>query len=122
VHVYNYFELNRQDMSKSVWRNGTANIDGVQFVDGGQLDSEMGALVFKDALDESHTSKVIDSSFMNCKSFCTYISNSQGIVLDDNVYFNAWVFAVKVEEDTTLTQFSFTNNLIIGVTNRPTVG
>jgi len=80
-------------LANSIWRNGTATFDGVQFVDGGQLDSSKSPLVFKDTVLNS---KVIDSSFMNCKAFCVHIDKADGVSLTNNVFYNAWVYGVEV--------------------------
>ena len=121
VYIAQYFENLEPltDLTVGVWRNGTATIDGVQFIDGGQLDSTHSPLKFKDLTNLSST--VIDSSFMGCKAFCVQIDNAEQVTMTNNVFYDAWVYGVEVEESTTLRTFTFTNNLIIGVTTRPTV-
>ena len=121
VYITQYFENHEPltDLTVGVWRNGTATIDGVQFIDGGQLDSTNSPLKFKDVTELAST--VTDSSFMGCKAFCVQIDNSQNVTMINNVFYDAWVFGVEVEEMTELKTFVFTNNLIIGVSPRPTV-
>ena len=118
MFVYQYSEINPEDNSKSLWRKGSATIDGVQFIGGGQLGSTNAPIVVKNT--ELATS-IIDSSFMNCKAFCSQVDNAAEVTFKQNVFYHAWVFGVEVEAQTTLHTFTFEDNLIIGVTRRPTV-
>ena len=76
MFVYEYFEINREEMAKSTWRNGSATIDGVQFINGGQLDSTKSPLVIKDT---TLAVTIKDSSFMNCKAFCSQVDNAADV-------------------------------------------
>ena len=55
---------------------------------------------------------------MNCKASCVYIKNSRNITFTNNVLYNAYVFGVQVTQVQSLT---FTNNLIVGVSDKPTL-
>ena len=46
------------------------------------------------------------------------IDNSDNAAITSNVFYDAWVFGVEVEEQTKLTSFTFTDNLIIGISER----
>ena len=59
-----------------------------------------------------------DSSFLNCKADCIFIQNSENINIDNNVFYDVWVIAVHVVDASDVT---ITNNLIIGVHDRPTM-
>jgi hypothetical protein len=95
---------------------GAANIEGVQFVNGGQLDSTNAPLVFQNV--NTNVSTVKDSSFTNCQATCIYVLNAQNITITNNVLYNPWVFGLQVSQ---VQSFTFDNNLIIGVTARPTL-
>ena len=75
-------------------RIGNVNLDGVQFVDGGQLDTLNAPLTFINTVNGNYTSSITSSSFLNCKADCIYIQNGQNITIDNNVFYNAWVIGV----------------------------
>lgn len=99
-------------------RVGAVVIDGVQFLNGGQLDSTNSPLVFKYNAGGNYTSKVTGSSFVNCKAFCINADTAQNVSITNNVLYNAWVFGIQVIAPKS---FTFSNNVIIGVTARPTM-
>ena len=101
-----------------VYRVGTANLIGVQFLNGGQLDSTHSPLVFQSLVGGNYTSVVKSSTFVNCRAFCIKVDTANNITLTNNVLYNAWVFAVQVVK---MKSFTFSDNLIIGVDNRPTM-
>jgi len=81
-------------MDGNISRIGSAQINGVQFSDGGQMDTLNAPLTFLNALKGNFTSTVADSTFVNCKADCIYIQTSQNITVDSNVFYNVWVIAV----------------------------
>lgn len=100
-------------------RIGSTQLSGVQFSDGGQLDTLNAPLTFMNNINSTITSTITGSSFTNCKANCIYIYNSQNVTVDNNVFYNAWVIAVEADF---VLSVVITNNLIIGVNERPTVG
>jgi hypothetical protein len=99
-------------------RIGNVNLDGVEFANGGQLDTLNAPLTFINTVDGNFTSSITSSSFVNCKADCIYIQNGRNITIDNNVFYNAWVIAVEANNVKGVT---ITNNLIIGVYSRPTL-
>jgi parallel beta-helix repeat protein len=112
IYIYGYTD------TANVQRVGSAQLVGVQILNGGQLDSRNSPLVFKNLVGGNLTSKVSKSSFVNCKAFCINVDTANNITITSNVLTNAWVFGVQI---TAMKYFTFTNNVIIGVTGRPTV-
>ena len=101
----------------NVTREGVANINGVQFINGGQLDSYDAALRFYNVLG-TKKSTVSASSFMGCKARCLYVKDSQNIDFSNNILYDAWQFSAQM---TGIKKFTFNNNLMIGVVDRPSV-
>ena len=55
---------------------------------------------------------------MNCKANCLYVKIAYNVTFSNNVLYNAYVFGAQ------LTQFYhlvFSSNLIIGVSDKPTL-
>lgn len=71
---------------------GAANIKGVHFVNGGQLDSMNSALVFQNV--KVNASTVTASSFTDCQANCIYALNAQNVSITNNVLYHAWVFGL----------------------------
>jgi hypothetical protein len=63
-------------------------------------------------------SSISYSSFTNCKAKCISVDTSSNITIDKNVFFSSRVFHVEV---LTAQAFKFTNNLMIGVTEKPSL-
>ena len=112
IYVYGYTD------DFGVKHIGSAQLIGVQILNGGQLDSRNSPLVFKNLIESNRTSNVIGSSFVNCKAFCINVDIVRNVSITNNVLYNAWVFGVQA---TGMQHFNFTSNLIIGVTGRPTI-
>jgi len=74
------------------------------------------ALVFQNV--KVNTSTVTASSFTDCQANCIYALNAQNVSITNNVLYHAWVFGLQVSQ---IKSFNFQNNLIIGVTARPTL-
>jgi hypothetical protein len=55
---------------------------------------------------------------VNCKANCIYFKNARNATLNNNVLYNAYVFGAQFSEIKSVT---FTNNLIIGVYEKPTL-
>ena len=66
----------------------------------------------------SQSTSITSSSFHDCKSFCMSVNNAIGLTVNNNVFFNGRVFHAKAEM---VNHFTFNNNLMIGVTRRPTL-
>lgn len=64
------------------------------------------------------TSKITGTSFINCKANCIYVKNSRNVTFDNNVLYNAWVFGAQFSQ---IQSVKFTNNVIIGVYEKPTL-
>lgn len=69
VIVYAYLD-------NTIVRVGSVDLSGVQFQDGGQLDSLNAPLTFLSAKNGNYSSKVTETSFVNCKASCIYIKDS----------------------------------------------
>jgi hypothetical protein len=102
----------------TVLRIGSVQLNGVQFISGGQLDTLNAPLYFLNSLNGNYSSSITNTSFLHCKADCIYIQNSQNISIDSNVFYDAWVIAVEADN---VLSVNITNNLIIGVDERPTV-
>lgn len=102
----------------NITRVGSVNLHGVQFLNGGQLDSLNSPLVFLNTINGNYTSTVSGSTFVNCKANCITLNFANNVTITNNVLFNAWVFGVQASD---MKSFSFTNNLIIGVEGKPTI-
>jgi hypothetical protein len=105
-------------MDGDIHRVGSVQLSGVQVVDGGQYDTTASALQFLNVVGGNYTSTVTGTSFVNCKAWCVNIDNINGVTFDNNVFYNGWVFGVQA---ITLKNFQFTNNLFIGIVERPTM-
>ena len=101
----------------NVTRIGSVQLSGVQFQDGGQLETLNSPLVFLNLLGNT-TSSVTSTSFVNCKANCIYVKNAQFITISNNVLYNAWVFGAQLSQIKSVT---FANNVIIGVYEKPTL-
>lgn len=55
---------------------------------------------------------------MNCKAFCVNINNAEKIIMTNNVFYNGWVFGVQAVD---MKSFTFSNNLMIGIVERPSM-
>ena len=108
VTVYGY-----KDTNNNTWF-GNAQLTGVQFADGGQLDSYNAPLKFLNALG-SISSTITDCSFVNCKANCIKIDNAKKITISSNVLYNVWVIGIQADLATELT---ISNNVVIGVSGR----
>ena len=102
----------------NVTRIGHANLKGVQFTNGGQYDSLNAPLRFWNTINGNYTSSVTQTTFMNCSASCAYIKNAHNLTFSDNVLYNTYVFGVQITQVLSLT---FTNNVIIGVSDKPTM-
>ena len=109
--IYGYKDEN------NVTRIGRANLDGVQFINGGQLDSYDASLRFYNHLGGSK-STVSATSFMGCKARCLYVKDSENIDFSNNVLYDAYQFSAQMKG---ITKVTYNNNLMVGVVDRPTV-
>ena len=120
LHVFGfidtYFDVGLQE-NVSVVRTGSVELEGVEFHKGGQYDTEFSALQFENAVgDNSNTVK--SCSFHDSTAYSLNILNSKKLTITKNVFYNARTFHVKALE---ISEFSFQNNLMIGVIKRPTI-
>lgn len=106
---YSYLDVDR-------FRKGNVILSGVEFYEGGQYDTESTAVQIKDVAGDH--SIITGSTFHDCKSFCLDIDNSLNITVTNNVFYNARVFHVRALD---ISHFSFTQNLMIAATTRPTL-
>lgn len=105
-------------MDGEVNRVGSVNLVGVEIMNGGQYDTTASALQFLNVMNGNYSSLIKDTSFVNCRDYCVNIDNIMNVTLDNNVFYNGRVFGVKA---VTLKNFLFTNNLIIGIIDRPSM-
>ena len=93
------------------------SLQGVQFLNGGQYDTQNTVLKIWNTVDPDPI-KITQSSFQNCKSFCLDVTGINNALIRNNVFYNARLFHVRALR---LNQFTFTSNLMIAATKRPTV-
>lgn len=103
-------------MDGTIHRVGNVNLMGVQFLNGGQQDTQNSALVFLNTVNGNYTSSVTSTSFVNCMAYCVNLNNANNITMTNNVLYNGWIFGVYAQN---MHSFTFTNNLIIGIVDRP---
>lgn len=97
-------------------RSGSVILQGVEFSNGGQHDTENTVLKIENTIGEN-TISITKSAFHNCKSYCLDISNINNAYVNNNVFYNARVKHVRALQ---LNSFTFSNNLMIAATARPT--
>lgn len=76
------------------------------------------ALNFINLVSGNESSSVTDTSFTNCMASCVYMKNSHDITFKTNILYETWVFGVQITLPRILI---FQDNLIIGVSGRPSV-
>jgi hypothetical protein len=112
------FGYSRQVGGSPVIDTGKMTISGVEFIRGGQNDTEEAALqVFNIRAQTEHTI-ITKSSFHDCQDICMKLNNAFDHEITHNVFFNARKYHVLALQTY---HFNFTNNLMIGVINRPTM-
>lgn len=97
---------------------GNVFLDGVQFMNGGQLDSRNPTLKFLNTWNGNITSSVTTSSFLNCKASCIIIEFGHKINIDRNVFYKVSTIGIEASN---VRNTNITNNLVIGVSTRPTL-
>jgi hypothetical protein len=70
--IYNYGYKD----SDNITRIGSVSINGVQFLNGGQHDTQNAVLNFFNSVGGNVSSTVTGSSFQNCFSYCLYANNA----------------------------------------------
>jgi hypothetical protein len=111
VNIYGYKDTD------NVTRIGDAQLTGVQFENGGQLDTLNPALKFLN-LKGGSVSNINGVSFIGCQASCIRVENSDGLIFKTNVLYDVWVIGLQA---TITTKLTVTNNLVIGVRGRPTL-
>lgn len=76
---------------------GSINFDGVELVNGGQLNTENGPLTFLDTIGGTTYSSVTASTFINCKTTCINFINARKIKITSSLIYNARVLGVQVK-------------------------
>jgi len=109
VTVYGF-----RDTNNNTWI-GNAQLTGVQFLNGGQLDTYNSPLKFLNTFTSTIRSNIKDSSFINCKANCVKIDNAKSITMTGNVLYNVWVIGIQADS---VADISISNNVIIGVSGR----
>ena len=99
-------------------RSGNVFLDGVQFLNGGQLDTRNSALKFLNTWNGNLTSSVTTSSFLNCQASCILIEYGQNINIDRNVFYKISTLGIEANN---VRNTTITNNLVIGVSTRPSL-
>lgn len=103
-------------MDGNISRVGSVNLIGVEIINGGQYDTTASALQFLNVVDGNYSSLIKGTSFVNCRDYCVNIDNIMNVTFDNNIFYNGRVFGVQA---VSLKNFQFTNNIIIGIANRP---
>jgi hypothetical protein len=105
-------------MDGQILRVGAAQVSGVQFKSGGQLETLNAPLTFINSRSGNYTSTLTQNAFVGCSASCVYIKNSHNITFTRNILYSAYVFGAQI----TLPQYlTFSSNLIVGVTGKPTI-
>jgi hypothetical protein len=105
-------------MDGDISRVGSVKLIGVQISNGGQYDTPAAALQFLNVVGGNYSSLIQGTSFVNCRDWCVNINNIMNVTFDNNVFYIGRVFGVQA---VSFTNFQFTNNLIIGIINRPSM-
>jgi hypothetical protein len=98
-----------------ITRVGVTKLNGVEFVEGGQYDTEYAALHFQDTPSNPGVSSVVGCSFVNSGNFAMSLNNNANITVDNNIFYIAYKFMVVVVDQQ---DYKFTNNLLIGARER----
>ena len=119
LHVYGYRDTFTNDDGDEVevLRTGSVNLQGVEFYEGGQYDTEQSAVRIENAIGDKDN-VLSKNTFHDCKSYCMYIDNAQKVNINKNVFYNGRLFHVRA---TAVRDYSFKDNLMIAATNRPTL-
>jgi hypothetical protein len=108
VLVYGFMDGERN-------RIGTVTLKAVEFVEGGQYDTDYAALQFLDTASNPTTSLVDSCSFHDCGGYCVRLQNNANVTINNNNFYLARKFIVSVEGQY---DYKFTNNLMIGARSR----
>ena len=114
---YTLVQYGFMDTDTDVIKTGNLILKGVEFVNGGQYDTEEAALMIKDIRINTTSTLITDSTFHNCQDFCMNIDNAYDVEITNNVFYNAKKFHVQTID---MFKFKFSNNLMIGALKRTT--
>jgi hypothetical protein len=103
VLVYGYIDPN------NITRTGVTSLSGVEFLNGGQANTEYAALHFLND-PNNVTSTVTGCSFVTSQGYSLNLVSSANVTITNNVFFQAQKFIVAV---TSMQDYTFTNNLLI---------
>lgn len=102
----------------SVLRTGRAVLKGVQFIEGGQAETQNSAIEFIGTANEERDSIVSGCSFVECRSYCLRTSKALNVTVTNNVFHVGRKYVIKVDATT---KFTFSSNVIVGVLPRPSI-
>lgn len=94
---------------------GSAVIQGVQFISGGQYDTTNAAFGIINTGAGNKNTKLVGSSFQNCHDYCVYLSNANNVTINNNHFFVGQKFIVYAQN---VYEYNFTNNVLVGARNR----
>lgn len=100
---------------------GNGTLAGVQLYSGGQIDSTTPPLrIFNIPSNTTSTPLITlsDNSFVNCQARCVEIVKSSSVSMTNNVFYNVYVIGIQVSQ---VNEVSIDDNLMIGVSDRPSV-
>ncbi len=91
-------------------------LEGVEFVNGGQYDTENAVLKFNNI--NQGVSTIKSSSFHRCKSFCVLSEASSNIEMENNVFYEGRLIIAHFRKSEWV---KFEHNLMIAAILRPTL-
>lgn len=102
-------------MDENITRLGAVSLRGVQFIGGGQKDTDYAALHFLG--NPSQTVSTVEScSFVESNAYSLNLDSSANVTVTNNVFFKARKYIVAA---ISMLDYKFTNNLMIGAQSRP---
>jgi len=97
-------------------------LQGVEFIGGGQPDTERTAFGSLNALSGSDGRVITGNSFHDCLSFCMLFEGSSGYEVNNNLLYKGVEKLVKAKDIAQANlSFKFNNNLMIGAQKRTTI-
>ena len=90
----------------------------MEFVQGGQPETQNAAVEFINTAKGERNSSIINCTFSECGSYCLKATQSSNVTVVSNIFYVSRKYTVKVDASV---NFNFTKNLMIGVLPRPSI-
>lgn len=117
-HLIQFGYVRTLEDKTNVTQTGNMTLTGVEFIRGGQYDTERAALEIVNVRKYTEKTLITKSSFHECQDFCFRADNVYNVEVENNVFFHARKFHVRALD---IFAFTFKNNLMAGVTKRETL-